>query len=137
MARINSNIDIQKKIVMQINSDSGQIEIISPYGRIYLYSHDRARNLLANVHNVLSKEIRWDDPDYLSRMIFCEIVPEEYWYNDEGFGIGTQLYADTEILISLDTVKETITVSSALHEFENFKMTIREFVVDFLKNAKL
>ena len=122
---------------MDINRNSGQIEVISPYGRVYLYTHDTARNLLANVHNILSKEIRWDDPDYLSRMLFCEMIPESFWDSDTGFGIGTQLYADVELLITLDTVNQKITVSSGLHQFDNFSMTFSEFIVDFLKGAKL
>jgi hypothetical protein len=122
---------------MDINRNSGQIEVISPYGRVYLYTHDTARNLLANVHNILSKESRWDDPDYLSRMLFCEMIPESFWSSDTGFGIGTQLYADVELLITLDTVNQKITVSSGLHEFDNFSMTFSEFIVDFLKGAKL
>lgn len=122
---------------MDINRNSGQIEVVSPYGRVYLYTHDTAKNLLANVHNILSKESRWDDPDYLSRMLFCEMIPESFWGSDTGFGIGTQLYADVELLISLDTVNQKITVSSGLHEFDNFSMTFSEFIVDFLKGAKL
>lgn len=122
---------------MEINRNSGQVEVISPYGRVYLYTHDTARNLLANVYNILSKERRWDDPDYLSRMIFCEMIPEALWNTETGFGIGTQLYADVELLVSLDIVNQKITVSSGLHEFDNFSMTFKEFLVDFLKDAKL
>ncbi len=122
---------------MNINPNSGQVEIISPFGRVYLYTHDTARNLLSNVYNVLIEEKRWDDPDYLARMIFCEMIPQEFWNSDSGFGIGTQLYVDTELLISLDTVAQKITVSSGMHEFENFNMSFKEFIVDFLKDAKL
>ena len=122
---------------MKINPNSGQVEIISPFGRVYLYTHDTSRNLLSNVYNVLSVEKRWDDPDYLARMIFCEMIPQEFWNSDSGFGIGTQLYVDTELLISLDTVAQKITVSSGMHEFENFNMSFKEFIVDFLKDAKL
>lgn len=122
---------------MKINPNSGQVEIISPFGRVYLYTHDTSRNLLSNVYNVLIKEKRWDDPDYLARIIFCEMIPQEFWDSDSGFGIGTQLYVDTELLISLDVTSQKITVSSGMHEFENFNMSFKEFIVDFLKDAKL
>ena len=122
---------------MEINRNSGQVEVISPYGRVYLYTHDTARNLLSNVYNVLAREKRWDDPDYLARMIFCEMIPEAFWNTETGFGIGTQLYADVELLISLDVLNQKITVSSGLHEFDNFSMSFSEFLVDFLKDAKL
>jgi hypothetical protein len=98
---------------MKINPNSGQVEIISPFGRVYLYTHD------------------------LARMIFCEMIPEELWNSDTGFGIGTQLYVDTELLISLDIASQKITVSSGMHDFDNFSMSFENFIVDFLKDAKL
>lgn len=122
---------------MRINKDSGQIEIISPFGRVYLYTHNDVKSLLTIVHNTLSLKVRWDDPDYLSRMLFCEMIPEQFWSSDSGYGIGTQLYADVELLVSLDTVNQKITLSSGSHEFSNFSMSFEEFVVDFLKDAKL
>lgn len=122
---------------MRINKDSGQIEIISPFGRVYLYTHNDAKSLLTIVHNTLSLKVRWDDPDYLSRMLFCEMIPEQFWSSNSGYGIGTQLYADVELLVSLDTVNQKITLSSGSHEFSNFSMSFEEFVVDFLKDAKL
>lgn len=122
---------------MKINKDSGQIEIISPFGRVYLYTHNDAKSLLTIVHNTLSLKVRWDDPDYLSRMLFCEMIPEQFWSSNSGYGIGTQLYADVELLVSLDTVNQKITLSSGSHEFSNFSMSFEEFIVDFLKDAKL
>ena len=122
---------------MKINKDSGQIEIISPFGRVYLYTHNDAKSLLTIVHNTLSLKVRWDDPDYLSRMLFCEMIPEQFWSSNSGYGIGTQVYADVELLVSLDTVNQKITLSSGSHEFSNFSMSFEEFVVDFLKDAKL
>ena len=122
---------------MKINKDSGQIEIISPFGRVYLYTHNDAKSLLTIVHNTLSLKVRWDDPDYLSRMLFCEMIPEQFWSSNSGYGIGTQLYADVELLVSLDTVNQKITLRSGSHEFSNFSMSFEEFVVDFLKDAKL
>ena len=122
---------------MKINKDSGQIEIISPYGRVYLYTHNDAKSLLTIVHNTLSLKVRWDDPDYLSRMLFCEMIPEQFWSSNTGYGIGTQLYADVELLLSLNTVSQKITLSSGSHDFSNFSMGFEEFIVDFLKDAKL
>lgn len=122
---------------MEINPNSGQIEIISPYGRVYLYTHDDSKTLLTTTHDILSKRERWDDPDYLSRMLFCEMIPEEFWKSNSGYGIGTQLYADIDLLISLDTVNQKITISSGLHSYSNLIFTFEEFVEDFLKGAKL
>jgi len=121
----------------KINENSGQVEIISPYGRVYLYTHDYAQNLVSDVHRVLSKNKRWDDPDYLSRMIFCEMIPAEFWQSDTGFGIGTQMYADVNLLITIDTVKKIIKISSYDNVMDGITMTIEDFVENFYNNANL
>lgn len=100
---------------MVINSNSGQVEIIGLYGRVYLYTHSNAKDLINIIQEILTKKVRWDDPDYLTRMIFCKMIPQNEWDNETGYGIGTQLYKDVNILISLDTFHQTIKLSS----FEN------------------
>jgi hypothetical protein len=126
-----------KKKMEQINLNSGQIEIISPYGRVYLYTHNYAKTLVSDVHRILSRRKRWDDPDYLSRMIFCEMIPAEFWESDTGFGIGTQMYTDVNLLVSIDTVRQTISISSYGSGVDDMKMTILDFVENFYKSAEL
>jgi len=123
---------------MEINNDSGQIEIIGPYGRVYLYTHNSANSLVAVVNNVLSKKLRWDDPDYLSRMIFCKMVPESEWDSELNFGIGTQMYIDIKMLITINTVNQTIKISSFYNEStpSSITMPILDFVNDFVNNAE-
>lgn len=124
---------------MEVNNDSGQIEIIGPYGRVYLYTHNDAASLIRITKNVLSKKVRWDDPDYLSRMLFCEMVPHDKWYDELGYGIGTQMYLDNKIMITIDTVKSNIKIYSAYNELtpSSISMPILDFVNDFTKNVEL
>lgn len=122
---------------MEINKHSGQVEIISPYGRVYLYTHLTADTLVKDVYAALAMRMRWDDADYLSKMIFCRMVPMECWNNDGGFGIGTQLYADVNLLITLDTVRQVITIQSALDKHYKYCMTFDEFVMKYLGNAEI
>jgi len=105
-----------------ININSGQVEIIGPFGRVYLYTHDYAKNLVAFVHESLSRRVRWDDPDYLSRIIFCSMIPYNEINNEQGFGIGTQLYVDI--------------ISSYGSGVDNIKMAIEDFVENFYKSAE-
>lgn len=97
---------------METNLNSGQVEIIGLYGRVYLYTHSNSKDLINVMHEVLSKKVRWDDPDYLARMIFCKMIPLDEWDSELGYGIGTQLYKDVNILVSIDTVHQTINISS-------------------------
>jgi len=115
---------------METNINSGQIEIKGPYGSVFLYTHDLAHNILHIVYDVLNRKTKWDDPDYLSRMLFCKLVPPELWNSDKGFGIGTQMYHDIKLLITIDTVFNKIVITNfemqgafgrSLHyDFENF-----------------
>ena len=115
---------------MEINKNSAQIEIKNEFGSVYLYTHDLAHDLMHIINDVLSKRERWDDADYLSRMLFCRMVPCEQWNKTTGFGIGTQMYADIRFLVVLDTVKKRLTINNwnesgticrgVHYDFENF-----------------
>ena len=124
---------------MEINNNTGQIEIIGPYGRVYLYSHNTANELVNVVDEVLSRKVRWDDPDYLARMIFCRMIPQKNWNDELGFGIGTQLYADVNMLLSLDTVHQTIKISSAFETYivHSVSMSFEDFINNYASNAEL
>jgi len=122
---------------MDIHKDSTQIEIISEFGRIYLYDHNGADGIIQKLYNVLSKKVRWDDPDYLARMLFCEMIPFEFWESDSGFGIGTVLYESTNVLVTLDFPKQRVVIQSILdkHAIESF--SFESFVESFASKAKL
>jgi hypothetical protein len=68
---------------MEININSGQIEIINEVSKVYLYTHNTADSLVKDVYDVLALKLRWDDPDYLTKMLFCKMVPAESWTNDK------------------------------------------------------
>lgn len=122
---------------MEINKQSGQVEIVSPYGRVYLYTHDTAHTLVSEVHDALSQRKRWDDPDYLTKMIFCRMLPLECWLEEKGFGIGTQMYADINLLVTVDTVKQVISMQSATDKFDKIELSFDDFVDSYPNHANL
>jgi hypothetical protein len=122
---------------MEINKQSGQVEIVSPYGRVYLYTHDTAHTLVSEVHDALSQRKRWDDPDYLTKMIFCRMLPLECWLEDKGFGIGTQMYADINLLVTVDTVKQVISMQSVTDKFDKIELSFDDFVDSYPNHANL
>jgi len=125
---------------MGINENSGQIEIIGEYGSVFLYTHDLAHTLIHAIHDILSKKEKWNDPDYFTRMLFCRIVPPELWNTNDGFGIGTQMYADVKFFITVDLTLKKLTITNwndlgtncrAIHyKFE-------DFIDNFVNNASL
>jgi hypothetical protein len=125
---------------METNINSGQIEIVGPHGSVFLYTHNLAHNLVHVVRNVLEKKMRWNDPDYLARMLFCEMVPEELWYSDKGFGIGTEMYVDVKYIISIKTQIFTITLQERSEDdgiFRGTNYTFEDFLENFADNAIL
>ena len=121
----------------QINYNSGQVQIIGADYSVYLYTHDYAKVLVGIVHDVLSKQKRWDDPDYLTRMIFCAMIPPNEWDSETGFGIGTQYYVDTNLLITIDLTENFISISSFGSGVDNVKMDMEDFVQNFYNSAEL
>lgn len=121
---------------MEINENSGQVEVVSPFGRIYLYTHDHAARLTNDVYSALVAGQRWDDADYLAKIIFCHMVPLECWEQDRGYGIGTQLYVDINLLITVDTVKQQVTITSAKDKSFRYQGTFQEFVEEYTKGAQ-
>lgn len=74
---------------------------------IFLYTHWRGSDIADILKNALSKKQRWDDPAYLSRMIFGEMV--EGAYNREtGFGISPYLQDNEHNLLVVDLEKNEV-----------------------------
>lgn len=88
----------------------GQVAVVQREGVQYLYTHWHGRDLIRDVHIVLSKRLRWAEPDYLSRMLFCQMLPREAQYDDNGLGISLIEYADTLVKVEIDTVSQMIRI---------------------------
>jgi len=125
---------------MDINQNSGQIEVKDEFGSVFLYTHDLAYDLMHSVYDILSKRERWNDADYFTRMLFCRMIPPEQWYKSEGFGIGTQMYADIRFLILVDLVNKKITVNNWNETGSSCRAihyTFDDFIDNFASNANL
>jgi hypothetical protein len=122
-----------------INKKSGQVEIISTEGTsVFLYTHDLGDQLVNDVYQSLKVGTRWDDADYLARIVFCRMVPPEQLLDDKGFGIGTLQYADINLLIVLDCSTQTIKVISSLLEHKDkWEMSFTEFLDKYSSAASL
>lgn len=77
---------------------------------IFLYQHWDGNGLAEKVQRALRlKSGRWDDPTYLTRIIFREMIRG---FEDEftGYGIGTQIQGDIEYLVTVNIPKQRIKV---------------------------
>lgn len=93
--------------------------------KVYLYTHWGAGELEKIVKTALAKRWRWNDPEYLARIIFCEMIKgcED---NETGFGIGTSKHSDIEKFVGIDCKGQKIEVrdvykdTKIIYSFEDF-----------------
>jgi len=77
---------------------------------IYLYTQWRGASTLAVARHVLRKRLRWGDPDYLTRILFCALI-EEPESEEIGFGIGTVLCDHNYPSVVVDTITQRVGVA--------------------------
>jgi hypothetical protein len=59
-------------------------------GKVYLYTHKRGLETFGILHNALVRSVdRWRDEQYLTRIIFCELLKGEDLDGTADFGIST------------------------------------------------
>lgn len=69
-------------------STPAQVEItMDKFGAVYLYTHFKGEKINEIVRNSLSKKWRWNDPEYLARIIFEEMIGDDRG-TETGYGIG-------------------------------------------------
>jgi hypothetical protein len=81
------------------------------YGRerkIYLYTHWGAEGLEDVLRDALLRgRSRWDDPSYLARIIFSEMIQDEV-LDTTGYGIAPYVMDDEFRTIEVDLEKRTV-----------------------------
>ena len=104
--------------------DRGQVHIKDE--EVWLYTHGGATDLIETVRTALEKKWRWDDPEYLARIIFDEMVGDNQG-NETGYGIGGGQHGDVWRIITLDCGVNKITVE------DNGEKTLEQSFNDFIK----
>jgi len=87
--------------------DRGQVLILPD--KVYLYTHWGASDLEKTVQEALNHNWRWDDSEYLARIIFDTMISDDQG-NETGFGIGTSLHTDVYKLVTVDCKNQTVKV---------------------------
>lgn len=108
--------------------DRGNIAVRESAGQeVNFYTHDLGSNLPHIVRKALGRKERWDDPAYLARIVFCELVKGRE-REETGFGIspvrGDFNYPD----IVIDAEHGTISYRSPLTEKEKPQGTFEQFL---------
>lgn len=64
--------------------------------QLFFYTHWEGMVLPAKLQMALMRKQRWTDPGYLARIIFCELVGDNNWNEETGYGISTTTYGDIQ-----------------------------------------
>lgn len=109
--------------------DRGQVKMRERGREVYLYTHWGASVLVDDVRAALlraQQDGRLDDAAYLSRIIFCQMMPAEDHYETTGFGISLLPTDGKEIVIDVDD--QTI-------QSQEYGITIQS-LKDFIHNTE-
>lgn len=80
--------------------------------RVYLYGHWSGHEMPEILRRALVRgQGRWDDPQYLARIIFCEMVGDDR-DGTTGFGISARVHDDEHPLIVVDCEKQEVRLES-------------------------
>lgn len=87
-----------------------QAQVLIASNGVYLYQHRDGQNVFGSVCNSIKRAItanRDNDPDYLARIIFCDMIQGDE-RGTAGFGIGTEPFDDIKFFVVVDTDEKTI-----------------------------
>jgi hypothetical protein len=74
----------------------------------FLYTHWGSGEIVEDVRAALARRERWNDPEYLARIIFDQMVGIQQG-TETGFGIGTSQHGDIDILVEVNCKEQTVT----------------------------
>jgi hypothetical protein len=98
--------------------------------KVYLYTHWNATELPEIVANALARgKERWDDPEYLTRIIFSEMIKDDI-NGLTGYGIGTTKHNDIWRLITISCSGQIIKIEDEGKPFQQFRFP--DFIAKYL-----
>src|SRR5437870_4424068 len=76
---------------------------------VVLYTHWGGTVLPIDVQTALKRKVRWTDPSYLARIVFCTMLDGAELEGENGYGITVNALDDNNHpVLVLDTVTERI-----------------------------
>ncbi len=102
-------------------SDKANIRVISnnpnDYG-VYLYTYWNGAELPRDLQNALLKRDRWDDGQYLGRIIFCEMIKD--CSDAIGYGISSYLEGGSRRILIVNPDTQTVQVKDKIWTFTEY-----------------
>jgi hypothetical protein len=108
--------------------DRGNIKIYQANDNdpVYLYCHWRGSEIYGILKRTLARRERWDDPAYLTRMIFCEMV-KGHEQDATGFGITTSIVDNEHTILGVNCEAQEVTFEDEMGNVKSH-VTFEQFV---------
>ena len=107
--------------------DRGQVHIVDE--GIWLYTHWGATELVNTVAKILSRRLRWGDPEYLTRMIFQEMLGDDK--SELGYGIGSKQHWYIWRIVEVDVSEQKVIVRETNKDKVEWSGSFEDFVNSF------
>lgn len=104
--------------------DRGAILVKHWESEVYLYTHWDAHSIEEMAKSVMSKKLRWNDGQYLSRMIFEKMITDAYSL-ETGYGISSTMPDAYRVLI-VDCDEQKVALE--IHGDLAYTKTFEEFI---------
>lgn len=87
--------------------DRGNIIVRGGGSQVYLYTHRRGIEIVEMARQALARRQRWDDVQYLTRIVFCTMV-EGSFSDETGFGITSNLHDNGHPLLVINCDEQQV-----------------------------
>ena len=95
--------------------DRAQVHIVDT--DVWLYTHWGGRELPTVVAEALGRRERWNDPEYLARIIFEEMTGDDD--GPTGFGIGEAQHGDVHRVVHINCSEGEMTLETVMAAWQD------------------
>ena len=100
--------------------DRANILVKDGPSQVYLYTHWSGQELPEILRQALIRgRNRWDDGQYLARIIFCEMVQGDI-LGESGYGISSKVQDGDDRILEVNTVTQTVRIATRSKRFGKF-----------------
>ncbi len=100
---------------------------------VYLYTHGEGSILPEKLHKALAKKVRWNDCQYLTRIIF-DVMTENNHGEETGYGISAFLGDGSDRVLVVDCDNQTVSYKGfKIWSFQEFSELSKEDLLSVWK----
>ena len=100
--------------------DRANVQVKTNGKSVFLYTHWKGEELPKIVQHSLLRKQRWDDAQYLARIIFCEMIGPNELGGETGYGISAEVGDGDNRIVIVDTDEQKVRWHKKAASFDEF-----------------